>query len=91
MTEKTYCGGTDPFKTTYKQRVVNDAVDHPYHYKQGGIEYIDAIEASMTKEDFAGYLKGNIIKYSWRYKMKNGVEDLKKAERYLKKLIVVES
>lgn len=63
-----------------------DSVNKPEHY-QGKIECIDAIEASMTYENFIGYLRGNIIKYNWRYKNKNGVEDLRKAEWYLKKLI----
>jgi hypothetical protein len=63
-----------------------DKVNKPAHY-QGSIECIDAIESAMTKEAFRGYLKGNIIKYVWRYDRKNGVEDLEKAQWYLKKLI----
>ena len=70
--------------------ILSDAIN-PSHYKQGGIECIDAIKASMKYEEFAGYLKGNIIKYLWRYKDKNGVEDLRKAAWYLEKLIAVES
>jgi hypothetical protein len=42
----------------------------------------------MTKEQFVGYLKGNIQKYLWRFEHKNGIEDLKKAEFYLSRLIV---
>ena len=68
----------------------HDTVNHPSHYA-GDIECIDAIQASMYDKAFAGYLKGNIIKYLWRYKLKNGVEDLKKAQWYLAKLIEVES
>lgn len=65
-----------------------DVVNHPSHYTRGGIECIDAIEASMTSKQFCGYLKGNIIKYLWRYELKEKpVEDLKKADWYLKKLI----
>lgn len=59
---------------------------NPTHYK-GTIECIDAIESTMSKEAFRGYLKGNVMKYMWRYEKKNGVEDLQKAEWYLKKLI----
>ena len=59
---------------------------NPNHYK-GDIECIDAIKASMTKEAFIGYLKGNMMKYIWRYEKKNGVEDLQKAEWYLTRLI----
>jgi CRISPR/Cas system-associated protein Cas5 (RAMP superfamily) len=59
---------------------------NPTHYK-GTIECIDAIESTMTKEAYRGYLKGNVLKYMWRYEKKNGVEDLEKAEWYLKRLI----
>lgn len=62
-------------------------VNHPSHYTQGGIECIDAIRASMTAEEFKGFLKGNAVKYLWRYSLKNGVEDLKKASWYLNRLI----
>ena len=58
---------------------LQDMVNHPPHYNKAGIECIDAIEA-MTEE-------GNIMKYLWRYRYKNGVEDLNKAQWYLKKLI----
>jgi len=62
-------------------------IEHPSHYTQGGIECIEAIRASMTKEAFLGYLKGNIQKYLWRYENKGGSVDLKKAEVYLRWLI----
>ena len=65
----------------------NDAVQHPSHYTQGGIECIDAIRASMTADGFCDYCKGNIIKYIWRWRSKGGVEDLKKAQVYLGWLI----
>lgn len=58
----------------------------PDHYK-GAIECIDAIRESMTDEAFAGYLKGNVQKYMWRYEKKGGVEDLRKANVYLNWLI----
>lgn len=63
-----------------------DMVNHPPHYNNAGIETIDAIEA-MTDKGFEYYLQGNIMKYLWRYRYKNGVEDLRKAEWYLNKLI----
>ena len=65
----------------------NDAVQHPSHYTQGGIECIDAIRASMTADGFCDYCKGNIIKYIWRWREKGGVEDLRKASVYLDWLI----
>ena len=63
-----------------------DMVNNPSHYNQAGVEAIDAIRAA-TGEGFEYYLQGNIMKYLWRYRYKNGVEDLKKAEWYLKVLI----
>jgi len=67
---------------------MTDAINSPRHYaKNGGIECIEAIEASMDKDDFRGFLKGNIQKYVWRYENKNGLEDLKKASWYLDLLI----
>ena len=68
------------------RELVDDMVNHPPHYNQKGIECIDAIQAS-TDDGFQYYLQGNIIKYLWRYRYKNGVEDLKKAQWYLSKLI----
>jgi len=70
--------------------MTNDPVNHPSHYTQGSIECIDAIESSMTVEAFCGYLKGNAQKYLWRYENKGKkVEDLKKAQWYISKLIDV--
>lgn len=64
-----------------------DMVNHPEHYCKGGVECIDAIEASMDADAFMGFLKGNVIKYLWRYEHKGGLEDLRKAEFYLKRHI----
>jgi hypothetical protein len=67
---------------------VIDMVNHPKHYQMQGIEAIDILEMSMTKEAFEGYLKGNILKYIIRYKHKNKPkEDLEKSRWYLNKLI----
>jgi hypothetical protein len=62
-------------------------VERPIHYASGGLEAIEAMEASMTPEAFRGFLKGNILKYVWRYEKKNGLEDLEKAKWYLGQLI----
>ncbi len=59
---------------------------NPSHYKQGGIECIEAIKAA-TNDGFIGYVWGNVLKYLWRWPKKNGVEDLKKARWYLDRLI----
>lgn len=63
-----------------------DMVNSPPHYNQAGIECLDAIGAA-TGEGYEYYLQGNIIKYLWRYRYKNGVEDLNKAKFYLERLI----
>ena len=66
-----------------------DNVDHPAHYGNGQIECIDYLDDFMTTEEFIGYLRGNIGKYMHRWRYKNGLEDLRKAEWYLKKLVSV--
>ena len=55
----------------------------PEHYQQGGIECIDAIRAALGPEGFRDYCAGNVHKYVWRHRHKNGVEELKKAQVYL--------
>ncbi len=65
----------------------NDNVIHPSHYCKGNIECIKAIEASMNREAFRGYCKGNCLKYIWRYENKGGKESLEKAKVYLQWLI----
>jgi hypothetical protein len=59
---------------------------NPSHYKQGGIECIEAIKAA-TGEGFVGFVWGNVLKYLWRWPKKGGVDDLKKARWYLDRLI----
>ena len=72
---------------------MNDNVQNPSHYNNdSSIEAIDAIEASMSQEEFRGYLKGSFQKYVWRWDKKHTdtklqVEDLKKAQWFLNKLI----
>ena len=67
---------------------MSDNVNKPAHYTQGSIECIDAI-AEVVKE-----LKGmeavntaNVMKYMWRWKHKNGIEDVKKAAWYCVDLV----
>ena len=66
-----------------------DMVSHPPHYQsKTGLEVIDVIEAFTS--DLKGIEAtdtGNVIKYICRWKHKNGIEDLKKAEWYLRHLI----
>ena len=64
------------------QLTTNDPVSRPAHYTQGKIEVLDFI----LDQDLP-YLPGQVIKYICRYRFKNGLEDLQKAEFYLKRLI----
>lgn len=67
---------------------MEDRVNHPSHYL-GKIEVIDYIDDKLSAQQFEGYLLGNVIKYLSRYQKKNGLEDLKKGQWYLNKLIAV--
>ena len=69
------------------EKVRQDIINSPGHYADSTIECIDAMQAMMTPEQFIGYLRGNVFKYQWRYEKKNGIEDLKKAQWYLDKLV----
>lgn len=63
---------------------------NPNHYKQGNIECIDAIESALVnKKGVEAFCVANVIKYLWRYETKNGLEDVKKAQWYLNKLVDV--
>lgn len=63
-------------------------VSHPAHYTAGGIECIAAIEAALAcqKDPVSAFLTGQVIKYLWRWPLKGGVEDIKKALWYLSRL-----
>ena len=66
----------------------SDIVNHPKHYTQGKIECIDAIESAVSElSGLDAVCTANVIKYVWRWKHKNGVIDLRKAQWYLEKLI----
>lgn len=64
-----------------------DQVNHPPHYQRDGIECIQAIEAALTPEEFRGYCKGNVIKYTWREQYKGKDEDLAKSQWYLNRYL----
>lgn len=65
-----------------------DLVNQPSHYTAGDIECIDALKASMPREQFLGYLKAAAMKYLWRYEMKGKpVQDLQKSIWYTNRLI----
>ena len=69
--------GIDCYSGTMK-----DMVNHPSHYG-GGIEVIDYIRDKLTPEGFTEYCCGNVLKYISRWRKKDGVQDLKKAQVYL--------
>ena len=61
-----------------------DNVNHPKHYCKGGVESIDFVKAAVSNlSGFEAVCVANIIKYMWRYKEKNGLEDVMKAAKYL--------
>ena len=65
-----------------------DMVDHPAHYTAGKVECIDALEAATADlRGIEAVCTANTIKYMWRWKHKNGLEDLRKAKWYLSRLI----
>ena len=66
-------------------------VNSPPHYGQGTIECIKYIEDFLSNDEYTGYLRGNIAKYLHRWRYKNGVEDLKKAQWYLEALVQQQS
>lgn len=66
----------------------SDNINHPDHYCFGGIETIDYIKAKLSPEEYTGYLKGSVIKYLSRAGHKDdAIQDLKKAQWYLNRLI----
>jgi hypothetical protein len=61
---------------------------NPSHYRQGSVECIDALDAAtINKKGMDAICTANIIKYLWRCEEKGGLEDLKKAQWYLSKMI----
>ena len=70
---------------------MSDKVNRPEHYRKGRVECIDAIKSALG-DGYRYYLQGSIFKYLWRYEHKhsnNPLEDLEKAQWYLKELIKI--
>lgn len=67
---------------------VNDYIK-PSYYKEGKYECIDVLNDILSDSGLESFCRGNVIKYLWRCKSKNGLEDLIKAKYYLDKLIDV--
>ena len=65
-----------------------EMVNHPSHYNMGKYECLDVVkELVKDMKGIEATLFFNAFKYLWRYKQKNGLQDLKKCEFYLKELI----
>lgn len=64
-----------------------DNVNHPAHYEAGKFECIDVMKETQGIEATMNFCVCNALKYIYRHRNKNGVEDIKKADWYLKKYI----
>lgn len=68
-----------------------DMINNPPHYAgTNGIEAMDALESCMGESLMLGFYWGNAFKYLWRWRKKNGIEDLEKCKYYIDKLIEFE-
>ena len=62
---------------------------NPSHYTKGNIECIDYITEALGTEGAVAFCQGNVTKYLHRWRQKNGLQDLKKAQWYLNKMIAI--
>jgi hypothetical protein len=80
------CGSCDGSGQMDDGEDATDPVNHPSHYT-GAIECIDAIESALGREQFIGFLRGQVIKYQWRLgKKDNAAQDAAKAKWYAERL-----
>ncbi|MFY2158212.1 DUF3310 domain-containing protein [Cytobacillus firmus] len=68
-----------------------EVIQKPSHYHQGGTDVIGFSERQFSESELKGFFRINILKYVTRYDRKNKLEDLKKAQFYLNKLIELEN
>jgi hypothetical protein len=73
-----------------KGDAVVDNVNHPGHYETGKYECISVMTEALGPEVVEGFCLGNAFKYLYRAKRKNGIEDIRKAQWYINKLIEME-
>ena len=65
------------------QQIGNDNINHPAHYENSSLECIEAMELIFGYQYVYSFCVCNAWKYIWRYKNKNGNEDLRKARWYI--------
>ena len=80
-----YKRGADPLVIAIRAALTDNGDIDPLY-----LECFEAMVSMLTIDEIRGYLRGNSFKYRWRYTHKNGIEDLKKAEWYEKKLLRLE-
>ena len=68
---------------------MEEHVNHPKHYNETAMECIDAMEIAFGNQALFDFCRCNAFKYLWRYKNKNGLEDLEKANWYLAKALTI--
>lgn len=66
-----------------------DPAVNPSHYTKGNIECIAYITETLGTDGTISFCQGNVTKYLHRWKDKNGVQDLEKAQWYLNKMIEI--
>ena len=68
-------------KTTKPTAPAKDMVNHPPHYAEtdNGVECIDAIRAALGREQFIGFLRGQVIRYQWRLGKKECIDAIRAA------------
>ncbi len=62
---------------------MSDNIKSPVHYMSCSLECKDIIQVVLGVDGYIKFCKGNILKYLWRFKYKNGIEDLRKAKQYI--------
>ena len=77
-----YKRGADPLVIAIRAALTDNGDIDPLN-----LECFEAMVSMLTVDEIRGYLRGNSFKYRWRYTHKNGIEDLKKAKWYEKKLL----
>ena len=72
---------------------MSDMVNHPPHYTkaENGIECWEAMYAMLGKDSYVDHCIASAMKYMWRWRHKNGLEDLQKAQWWLNKGVEIES